>query len=309
SPDAALAHARTRFEGHASGSDVRGSYRQDIELVHGRNRVVHWAHTTDRIPIAVTEASPCLLDLEALEAPVVRSGAVDLRVRVERAPGFDGPIQLDVPYLAPGVQAQRGVSIAKGATEATIRVNIQGNATLGDWPILVTGRFDAGAGPIDIATTFRTMRIRAPFCVFRGTDADVEQGGTSSMTIDVTRLEGFEGSASVRLVGLPHGVAAADLTLDATTDVLVFEVQASADAPAGLHKGITCVATFETASGTVTHVLGGANLRVQRPPPPSVESPKAPPPKVETPDAPKERPPTRLEKLRREHAARREGGG
>ena len=138
------------------------------------------------------------------------------------------------------------------------------------------------------------------------------------MFVEVERLGGFRGKASVRLLGLPHQVSSEELPLDETTDTLVFPIRAGAQAPAGRHRTLSFNATFTLEGGTLIQGLSAAELRVNKPAPAPAPAPKkeeeAPKPKPKPkPEVKKERPPTRLEKLRQQHAervqARDEGSG
>ena len=127
------------------------------------------------------------------------------------------------------------------------------------------------------------------------------------MFVEVQRLDGFRGKASVRLLGLPHQVTSDELPLDETTDTLVFPIRAGADAPAGRHRTLSFNATFTLEGGTLIQGLSAAELRVNKPAPaPAPKKEKeAPKPKPKPkPEVKKERPPTRLEKLRQQHAER-----
>ena len=127
------------------------------------------------------------------------------------------------------------------------------------------------------------------------------------MFVEVERLGGFRGKASVRLLGLPHQVSSEELPLDETTDTLVFPIRAGAQAPAGRHRTLSFNATFTLEGGTLIQGLSAAELRVNKPAPaPAPKKEKeAPKPKPKPkPEVKKERPPTRLEKLRQQHAER-----
>jgi len=126
------------------------------------------------------------------------------------------------------------------------------------------------------------------------------------MFVEVKRLEGCRGDAVIELIGLPHQVSSETRKLAAETETLVFPVRTGDASPVGKHTTLQFQARFALEGGEVLQALSAAELRIQQPAP----APKA---VVASSDAKPEsepkkaRPPTRLEKLRDEHAARAAG--
>ena len=123
------------------------------------------------------------------------------------------------------------------------------------------------------------------------------------MFVEVERLPGCRGEATVSLVGLPHEVSSDSLALGASTETLTFAVRTTAASPVGKHKTHQFQARFVLPGGELVQALAAPELRIQQPAPAPVAAQPAPVAQPEA-AAQAERPPTRLEKLRREHAAR-----
>jgi hypothetical protein len=97
-----------------------------------------------------------------------------------------------------------------------------------------------------------------------------------------------------------------ELRLEAGTTELLFPLRAAEDSPPGKHGAPGLQAIFTLEGGTVVQGAGTAQVRVQRPAPPIAATP-APAAKAEPepkpqpkPEPAKERPLSRLERLRKE---------
>jgi hypothetical protein len=307
SADAPQTEALVQLTG--TGPDgTTGELREDVLLVQGRNQVVFWSHTIDRLPIAVTQPAPFSVRAIEPSVPLVQNGLLTLEVVAERAEGFDGVIELVIVTIPPGVTASREARIEAGQTSAQLSLDANSNAPLGSWPLVVAAESNVPGGRARVSTQVFQLEIARPFVRFEAQAADADQGGETEMFVKVQRLDGFRGTAIVRLLGLPHQVTSDELLLDGTMDALVFPIRAGADAPAGRHRTLSFNATFTLEGGSFVQGLSAAELRVNKPAPAPAPKKKevvaaAPKPKPK-PEVKKERPPTRLEKLRQQHAER-----
>jgi Bacterial pre-peptidase C-terminal domain len=291
---------------HADASRaIVGGFRQDIEQVLGRNNIVFWAHTVERLPVAVVEEAPFSIEARVSQAPLVQKGSATIHVVAQRQDGFDKPIRLSLPFLPPGVGANQSVVIAAGETEANIPINAGGRSRIGDWQIVVEAKAATGHGEMVVSSDLELLHVSKPFVAFRPQAASVERGQETQMFIELDRLDGFTGKATVTLGALPHKVTAEPLELTAETTSLTFTIKTQPESPVGRHKGVFCVARFETEAGVVVHRLPAGALIIQNPPPaPRAESTKpAPRPEPKAKPEPGEKPLTRLQKLRRRHAS------
>ena len=83
------------------------------------------------------------------------------------------------------------------------------------------------------------------------------------------------------------------------------------ESPVGTHKNIFCQVVITQNGEPIVHNVGGTELRIDPPPPPTTEPPKTEPMPVAKKEEPKpaEKPLTRLEQLRLEAKKRAESGG
>ena len=279
---------------------ITGGLREDVELVLGRNNVVVWAHSIDRLPVAVCDAAPFRIRAVTPGVPLVRNGLLPVEVIVERDEGFEGEVTVTLATLPPGVNANRQ---QKGSDRARFNLSAGGDARLGTWQLLAFADAETKGGRVRVASAHFPVVIEGPFLQFTVEAVAVDRGAEAEMFVEVKRLEGCRGDAVVELIGLPHQVSSETRKLDAETATLVFPVRTGDASPVGKHTTLQFQARFSLEGGEVLQALSAAELRIQQPAPApktvvasSDAKPEAKPKKA--------RPPTRLEKLRGEHAAR-----
>src|SRR5262249_47055891 len=125
---------------------VVGRLDQRTMLVRGNNNVDVWGHNADRMATVLAEKIPFSLELVGPKAPLVRSGSMDLKVVAHRDAGFTGPISMRLLYNPPGIASSGFVSIEEGKNEGVIPLTANNGAGLGNWKIVVTGRYSTRRG-------------------------------------------------------------------------------------------------------------------------------------------------------------------
>jgi hypothetical protein len=277
---------------------LEGHLLQRTSLVRGDNNRDVWHFDTDRMALAVTEEAPFSIEIVEPKCPLVRGGAMDLKVVAKRKEGFTAPIALKFLYAPPGVSVNNSISIAEGQSEALVPITADGGAQINTWKIALLGESNAGNGPITVSTQLASLEVAEPFVAFQFQSASVEQGQATDMLIRVEKRKDWDGPAKVELLGLPHEVTtdAKEITKDSTE--LVFKLQTTANSPAGQHKTLFCRAIITINGEPVAHGLGGGELRIDVPLPPKVGQPESPPAATATQTPPADKPLTRLEKLR-----------
>jgi hypothetical protein len=309
--DAPLAHAHCALSLTQATGGVTGGYREDVTLVQGRNQTVYFAHTLDRLPVAVTAAAPLAVRLEVPAVPLPQNGFLEVEAVIERGAGCDGDVLVTLPFLSPGLNAVRQLTIKQGADRGRFTLNTAPDAAPGAWPLLAIAETELAGSRVRVGSEPAQLTITPPFVTVSAQALSVEQGETGEMLVTVAALADFPGGGALRLVGLPHEAAAADMPLGADTQELVVAITTTAKSPVGKHKGLAFNAVFELEHGRVVQALPAAELRIQKP---TVVAQAQPAPQPAPAQPKKERPPTRLEKLRALHEARKaqgdeEGGG
>jgi len=283
---------------------IGGRFRQRSGLVRGQNNSEVWGHTTRKMPVAVTQAAPFKIEIVEPKVPLVRGGAMNLKVIATRQEGFKAPIALRMLYNPSGVGSSGSIVIAEGQTEALIPLTASGDAEITKWKIIMLGEATVGDGPILVASQFATLDVAEPYLAFSFQSAAVEQGKATEIVIKVEKKKDFEGAAKCELLGLPNEVTTEAKDISQQSTELVFPVTTTAKSPAGRHKTVLCRAVIMVAGEPITHTLGSGELRIDVPLPAPVAAAAAPVlapmPVAVAPAAPVEKRLTRLEKLRLE---------
>jgi hypothetical protein len=277
-----------------------GAFEQKADLVVGRNQTPFYQATVDKLAVAVAEEAPFKLSIVEPKVPIVQSGAMQLKVAVERKEGFTAPITIVMPWAPPGVSAGGG-TIAEKATEGTIPLNASGDAAVNKWKVCVLGTADAG-GPVWVSTQLAELEVAPSILGGKIEMAAGERGKPVQVLCKIEPKKPFEGKAKLALLGLPPNTAAEPKEISAADTEVIFDVTTNDKSPTGQHKSLFCQLTVTQSGEPIQQTLaGGGVIRIDAPAPPK---PNATPVAAATPaDAKPAKPLSRLEKLRLEQAA------
>ncbi len=146
-------------------------------------------------------------------------GKTPLTVVAYRADGFDGPIEILMEGLPPGVRATKAV-IPSGKTYAVVVLSADPDASFDPTPLRVTG-----AAEINGQTVRRSMLTDFHFGLvaltrpadlkIRVVDRELTLGPGQEITaaVEIVR-ESFDGRVPITIVGLPPGVSVVDVGLN-----------------------------------------------------------------------------------------------
>ena len=288
---------------------IEGRLRQRSSLVRGQNNREVWSRYTDRAAVAVVDAVPYSIEIVQPKAPIVRSGAMQLKIVAKRDEGFDAPISIRMLYNPPGVGSSGTVAIPQGQSEAVLPLTANAGAQLGTWKIAVTGETAIGGGTVLVTSQLADLRVEEPFFKFTIPTVSLEQGQKTELAVVIEQTREFDGAAQVELIGLPPQVTSENRQFDKAAAEVVFPIQADAASPPGQHKSLLCRATVTVDNEPVQYTQGTGEMRIFRPPPPKAEpaaEPKPAPEPEPTPNEPAPKRLSRLEQLRLDRAVKQE---
>ncbi|WP_153557319.1 serine protease [Roseimaritima sediminicola] len=287
---------------------VRGHLIQEHKLVLGQNRRHVWNWETKGVAVSVAEPMPFRLTVEQPQVPVVRSGSMSFKVKVERDEGYEGVISLQTLYNPPGVSVNNSRKLAKDVNEIEVPLTANGSAATGTWPMFLIATADVGNGSARITSTPISLDVQDVFFRFEFPKSAAEQGTENVVAVGVEVTREFEGEAEVELVGMPPGVSSPEpiQKITAETEQVSFPIKIAEDARPGTHKTLNVRARIKSDKGVITQTQGTGELRVDEPLPPKKDEPEEKPKEEKKPEAkpepPKERPLSRLEQLRKARA-------
>ena len=148
-------------------------------------------------------------------------GTVPVTVTALRLDGFDGPIELSVDNLPPGIRAGKH-AIPAGQDTATVLLSADADARLDEAaPFVVTGHARISghavarkASPED-KTQYLALMPKPDILVFAETKiVELEPGGQAEVSVRVERQNGFAGRVPVQVRDLPPRVRVTDSGLN-----------------------------------------------------------------------------------------------
>ncbi len=302
-PDAPVAGSLVDVIGRPADANlkVEGHLNQRTSLTRGQNNIEVWNQYTQRMATAVTGETQYSIEIVEPKVPLVRNGSMGLKIVAKRKEGFTAPIHVQMLYNPPGVGSSGSISIPEGQTEAVIPLTANSGAEVNKWKIVVLGDATVGDGTITVASQMATLDVAEPFVAFEFLAATTEKGKSTEIVVKVTKAKDFEGSAKVKMLGLPNEVTTEEKEITKDTTELVFPVATTANSPVGKHATVICQATIVANEEPILHTLGTGELRIDEPLPPKPDAPvaAAPMPMPEAAPMPEKRL-SLLEKLRLE---------
>ncbi|MBL9120471.1 MAG: PPC domain-containing protein [Phycisphaerae bacterium] len=294
--------------GGASDAPVRGGFAQTMPLVIGPpNETVYYETTVERLAVAVTEAPPFRVTLVPPASPLLRIGAKNLAVRVERDAGFTGDVTLHMLWNPPGVTSANAITVPGNQSEALYPINAGGDAPVRTWPVALLAHSPVQGGDVWISSDLVDLAVAEPFEQGAIQLAATERGKPASLLCTLQSVRPFEGKATLTLMGLPAHASSTPREITSADREVVFDITTKDETPLGQHRGLFCELSLPVGGEIVTHRLAfDGVLRVDAPPaiaaaPPAAAPP--PPPTAEPAPAPP-RPLSRLEQLRKDAAER-----
>ncbi len=305
-PDAPLGMTLIDLIGRrkAEGTEISGTYAQPLDFVMGNpNNTVYYKSSAPKLAVAVVEKIPFSIEVEVPQVPLVRNGTLALKVTAKRDEGFTKPITLRNLWNPPGIGSQPTVQIPEGQTEASYVLNANGDASLQTWPLAFMAESDAGSGQILTSSALVPVTVAEPYLGLKLEMAAAEQGKPGVMIGTLEHFKPFEGSAKIRLHGLPGKVVAEELEITKDTAELRFPFTTAPDSPAGQHKNVFAHIAIPESGTAIPHNIGHGGVLRLDPPPPAPKEPAEPKPAAEVAEnQPAAKPLSRLEKLRQEAA-------
>ena len=143
-------------------------------------------------------------------------GAVPVTVQAFRMDGFDGPIQLEVQGLPPGITATP-TQVPAGQVFATVLLRSDGKALTEATPIEIVGKARQLVRLANQEDNLKLVSVmpKADITMSAITKVvEIEAGGTADVNLSITRNNGFKGRVPVNVMNLPPSVRVLDVGLN-----------------------------------------------------------------------------------------------
>ncbi len=225
----------------------------------------------DQFMLAVTDTAPFSVEMEAPSVALVRGGELAIPVKINRQPGFIEPVEFYCDWRPPGVGVQPTATIPAGENEAILRITGDANAPLGTCPLVVvasTTRDDVdaelGTGRIRVSSEIIELMIAEPFVELVSEPESLRRGERKDYRWTVQHKSPFEGTANVKLLGLPKGVTAVDPlpVLSKESKEITFRIEATDEALLGSVREVSCEVVVQARGQEIRQRTGHATLRI-----------------------------------------------
>ncbi|MBD3673353.1 MAG: PPC domain-containing protein [Planctomycetaceae bacterium] len=241
--------------------NIRGGFRNRADFIIGPpgQSLYRW-RDVDRVAVAVVDEIPFSIEIVEPKAPLVRDGAMQLKIVAHKKEGWDEQINVQLPFRPPGVGATSSVNIPKGQNEAYYPMNANGGVEIKTWRIFALGT----SGGMWGASQLAKLEINDPFARFEVQRGSCEQGQSTQILCKINHLHPFEGTATATLLGLPHMVTAEPVQFTKETAELVFNVKTAKESPVGKHN-VYCQLVVPHNGESVVSTAGGTQLQIDAP--------------------------------------------
>jgi hypothetical protein len=300
-PDAPVAGSLHPFFLRATGDipPLSGPLIDTIHHVDINNEGAYHSVSLDRIATAVITEAPFKIDIETPAIPIVKNGTASLKVRAARSAGFAEKITIRLLWNPPGISGPVTVDLPGDQSEILYELNATGDAPVADWQVCVLAEANTPQGPVLVSSALTPLKVAEPYISMTLDLAATEQGKSTAMLAKIENLHPFEGSATVELLGLPHGATCPPLSFTKDQTELTLPITVAADAAVGKHNGVFCRVLVPENGSTILHQTAmGSTLRIDTPTVVAKADHKLAPEKPAAPQAAPEKPISRLEQLR-----------
>lgn len=298
----------------SDSQNLEGGFVNLADFANGEpNNTPYYTCEVNRLAMAVTKPAPFRVEIVPPRAPLVRDGTLNLKIKIIREPGFEGPVQLQFPFRPPGIGTTNEITANKDQAEIDYPLNANGNAQLGKWPVYVLAGSAVEGGTSWISSQLADLEVTEPFVRIAAARTACDQGQTAQLVCTLEQVAPFEGEATVNLLGLPPNTSTGPLKFTKETTELVFPIATNDQSPIGQHKSLFCQVVIPVQDDAATLATGRTELQINKPvvaaappPPPQPEAAAATPPPAPPPAV---KPLSRLEQLRQRNKGQPGGSG
>lgn len=237
-------------------------FEQKVDLVIGNNNTSYKSSKVQKIAVAVANEVPFTVKIIEPKVPIVHGGALNLKVVIERKPGFDKPVSIRLLYKQQGIGTAGQVDIPAGKSEAILPLSCTPEAKPGKHRIVALASADID-GPAYVASPLANLEVAQPFIALKVHMSAVEQGQTGQVACEIEPHTPFEGSAKFELLGLPPNTTTEPEEVTAAEKQVIFYLVADPKAQPGQNNSLFCRVTIMKDGEPIVHNLGqGGVLRI-----------------------------------------------
>jgi len=235
---------------------------------HSGGRSWNHVHLQD-YAIGVVESSPFTIRVEPPVVPLSQSGELRMKVYVERHEGFEGAVEMQPDWYSAGVSGGGLLQVPAGETEAEFVFSASSSAAPGTYQMTMNGHtkegdWESGVGVRRVSSEFFGLTVTSPYVAVQFPSATIRRNQVSEIECRIKQLQPFDGSARVKLIGLPKGVALLgdQYQINSESKSVIFRLQASNEALLGQYRELKCQFTYQAKGQSIRQFSSNGTLRV-----------------------------------------------
>jgi hypothetical protein len=156
---------------------------------------------------ALIDAPSFTISLNPTSGSTPAGATATTQVTLAPANGYAGSATLSVSGLPAGVTASFSPGQVSAGNPATLTLHTVVSSPTGTFPITVTATDASALDPVKTATYQLTITPLASFSIaLSSTEGSIIAGGTVTTQVRLTPVNGFNGSATLSVAGLPDGM-------------------------------------------------------------------------------------------------------
>lgn len=247
---------------------IKGSFSQAVDLVAGSADTLFYGVEVSRVPVAVVDAVPFKVELDAPTTSLAVGGTIDLRIRAVREPGFSEPLIIRFPFLPPWVTCEPEATIPSGVSEIQHRLTANPEAEDRVWPMVVTAEVDVKNASSDV-TQMRGKQVASQLVNLQIAKAPIagtfepiaaEQGQQLEIKCVCKVDSSVPQRMDAMLEGLPNRVTCEPVVFNAGDEEVVFVLRLAADAPVGTFKSLACRLSGQLNGQQVSYLVASETV-------------------------------------------------
>ncbi|MEQ1830709.1 MAG: hypothetical protein ABL921_32460 [Pirellula sp.] len=236
---------------HDSKAVPVGQFQQVVDLIAGPADSVFHVATVDRLAVAVTATVPYSIEIEQPTVPLAIDGTLELKIRADRRPGFDAPLDVTVPFLPEGIEVPEKVKIPSNENSCILVIRALPGTSPVNWPMIAEASVGIGeskTSPLSFPVVCSSLRnldiVSSPV---QGTIGEIatEQGSTIQVPCNLELGSKVPARLMAVLEGLPNRIVAEPMTIDSSVTSVQFVVHVNKDAPLRNFPNLVCRLTGE----------------------------------------------------------------
>ena len=273
SKDTPLGTALVEMIPHAVDENVKlkGALAQTHGVNDQRGGFAPLFNKTRKLGIGVLQEAPFDVRIEQPRIGLAKGAELGLKVIVDRKPGFEGAVYLEIDWLPSGVTKQPPLIIPEGDTVGFYTISATSQSQPGKYKLTITARENEGGNSLGgigyhyIASPFITVEIMDPYLSIELVRTALERGKPGQLVGKIKHLRPFTGKATATLLRLPNGVQLASApTILPGADTVTFPLKIAPDTITGQYKEISCDVAINDGGQEIHQQTGNGVIRIDR---------------------------------------------